>query len=104
VTRHHLIPQSLAIIPGERMPHQRLSPRHLRGLPQRFVGFEKADIRDPRNIVPLCRPHHDAIERGVLTGLLRRELRDVEVAHIRRVAGPQWLQAHYPDERKETST
>lgn len=101
VTRHHLIPQSLALIPGIRLPHQRLSPRHLNGLPQRFVGFEKADIRDTRNIVPLCRRHHDLIERGVLTTLLRRNLRDVEIAHIRRVAGPRWLDAHYPPDRIE---
>lgn len=90
---------------GHPLVHERVPARHLVGITAtRFVGFWKEDIRDPRNIVPLCRLHHDLIERGILTTLLRQSLRDEEVAHIRRVAGPRWLDAHYPDERKETST
>lgn len=89
------------MIIGARMPHQRLSPRHMTALPQRFVGFEQRDIRSYLNIVPLCRLHHDMIERGILTTQLRSALRNEEVAHIRRVAGPRWLDAHYPPPRIE---
>lgn len=80
---------------GIRPAHQRLRGRP--GISTRFVGYETRDIRHPLNIVPLCRLHHDLIERRVLVSTLRSLLRESEVIHIRRVAGPVWLDAHYPE-------
>lgn len=65
-------------------------------LPQIRIGFDPQDIHDARNIVPLCRHHHDAIELGILTRQLRWALDENETMHIERVAGPEWLDAHYP--------
>lgn len=56
-----------------------------------------ADIRDSRNIVMLCRHHHDAIDvYRILRSNLRDCLTENELMHIRNVAGPEWLDEHYP--------
>lgn len=57
----------------------------------------KRALNDPRNIVPLCRLHHDAIdEHRILRGLLRDCLTERELMYIRATVGPAWLDEHYP--------
>lgn len=82
LTRHHVIPQSLgefALIPRTRT----------------FVP--RSAIRDRRNIVLLCRRHHDAIDtHRILRGLLRSLLTEQEELYIARTAGKHWLDRTYP--------
>lgn len=82
LTRHHLVPVSWFI----RQPQ-----------PMRVIRNAHA------NIVPLCRPCHDLIDKeddDTVRMRARRELRrslgQVEIAFVIQVMGKEWLDTEYP--------
>lgn len=81
LTRHHLIPQNWWIAS---YAHNNAA-RSLRNV--------------ATNIIPLCRPCHDLVERDVEERrMLRRVLTQAEVAFAIAVRGVHWLERVYPSE------
>lgn len=80
LTRHHLVPQSWFL----RQTHDK------RWAARRNLAA---------NIIPLCRPCHDAVERYddlESRRMLRRLLTQEEIAFAWMVRGPQWFNRWYP--------
>lgn len=81
-----------------RPPHvRRLTRHHL--VPKRRQGrFPfRLRIHDERNIVPLCRPCHDLVEKELaVRSMLRRSLLADEIWFVMEAMGPPWLNRVYP--------
>jgi hypothetical protein len=76
LTRHHLVPQSWWLRRGVE-----------------FARFRNISA----NIIPLCRPCHDEVERDTeARRMLRRVLTQQEIALAIALRGQPWLDAVYP--------
>lgn len=78
-----------------------LSRHHLIPVRMRLEGVPDPTIRDPLNIIRLCRPCHDCIEVGELRRDLRALLSKAQVRHIVSAVGRAWLDREYPPVRRQ---